>query len=288
MNDLFNRFKIDTDLFLEYLKDIINSKEYLSSELKEAIYYSVFRGGKRLRPIFCFGVAKSLNKDIKQIFDFASTIELIHNYSLVHDDLPEMDNDDYRRGLESTHKKFGNAIGLLAGDALLSLSSEVAFLDVKNNFSINKVNAYDLLFKKSGATGMIDGQAFEKDINSIEDYFDVITKKTANLFISSIVGSAIYLNAHSESIDLLYDFSLVLGQTFQLLDDYIDHENDRLFEKFNFDLRTTIDVNSKKLYDFLNLLDNYMDSSYFRYIVDELLSKRYIKNESWYFYKWKF
>lgn len=280
MSDLFKKFEPEVTQFLDFLRDNLSKRKYLSSELSDAIIYSVFRGGKRIRPIFCFGISKSLGKKARDIFKFAGTIELIHNYSLVHDDLPEMDNDDYRRGLESTHKKYGNAIGLLSGDALLSLSCEIAMEDISGGDVLNKVKSYELLFKKSGATGMIDGQAFEEKLNSIEDYFNVITKKTANLFISAIVGSSIYLGASSKIVDKLNDFSIILGQTFQLLDDFIDHENDAFLARFDFNLKEQIENNRKSLYKILNLLDVDIETKYLRYIIDEMFSNKYLKNES--------
>lgn len=280
MSNLFKKFDNDVSLFLDYLKGFLNSKNYLSSDLRDAISYSVFRGGKRIRPIFSFAVAKSLSKDSKDVFKFAGAIELIHNYSLVHDDLPEMDNDDYRRGLESTHKKYGNAIGLLSGDALLSLANELAIYDLKEDNSVNKIEAYELLFNRSGASGMIDGQAFECKLSNIDDYIKVITKKTANLFVSSITGTALYLGASKDLVKTLYDFSILIGQTFQLLDDYIDHENDDFLCKFNFDLKTEIEKNKIKLDKLIDLLNVSIDVSYLKYIYDEMISNSYLKNES--------
>lgn len=280
MNKLIIRYKNKIESFELYLKKYIDSKEYLSLELKDSISYSIFRGGKRIRPVFSFLTAESLKIDPVQTYHFASVIELIHNYSLVHDDLPEMDNDDYRRGKESTHKKYGNMIGLLAGDALLSLASEMAFDDNFESEKNKKIDAYKFVFNMAGSSGMIDGQAFESKAETFNDYRNVMIKKTSNLFRASITGAAIYLGANLKTIQKLDEFACSIGESFQILDDFMDHENDEFYKKHDIDILELINEKNAHIKDLLKKLSDDIDTSYFEELVKYLFSEEYIKNEA--------
>ena len=285
MNKLIIKYKNKIESFELYLKKYIDSKEYLSLELKDSISYSIFRGGKRIRPVFSFLTAESLKIDPVQTYHFASVIELIHNYSLVHDDLPEMDNDDYRRGKESTHKKYGNMIGLLAGDALLSLASEMAFDDNFESEKNKKIDAYKFVFNMAGSSGMIDGQAFESKAETFNDYRNVMIKKTSNLFRASITGAAIYLGANLKTIQKLDEFACSIGESFQILDDFMDHENDEFYKKHDIDILELINEKNAHIKDLLKKLSDDIDTSYFEELVKYLFSEEYIKNEAWYLFK---
>ena len=280
MNKLIIRYKNKIESFELYLKKYIDSKEYLSLELKDSISYSIFRGGKRIRPVFSFLTAESLKVDPVQTYHFASVIELIHNYSLVHDDLPEMDNDDYRRGKESTHKKYGNMIGLLAGDALLSLASEMAFDDNFESEKNKKIDAYRFVFNIAGSSGMIDGQAFESKAETFNDYRNVMIKKTSNLFRASITGAAIYLGANLKTIQKLDELACSTGESFQILDDFMDHENDEFYKKHDIDILELINGKNAHIKDLLKNLSEDIDTSYFEELVKYLFSEEYIKNEA--------
>lgn len=280
MNKVILKYSSNIESFESCLQKYIDSKEYLSRELKDSINYSIFRGGKRIRQIFAFLTAQSLNFEPIKIYHFASVIELIHNYSLVHDDLPEMDNDDYRRGKESTHKKYGNMIGLLAGDALLSLASEMAFEDDFNLGKNEKIEAYKFVFNMAGSSGMIDGQAFENSAKTIDDYRNVIIKKTANLFRASITGTAKYLGAGRRIIDKLDELALLVGESFQILDDFMDHENDEFYKKHYINILNLINEKKTNIKALLNDLSNEIEVSYFDELVNYLFSEEYIKNEA--------
>lgn len=280
MNKLIIKYKNKIESFELYLKKYIDSKEYLSLELKDSISYSIFRGGKRIRPVFSFLTAESLKIDPVQTYHFASVIELIHNYSLVHDDLPEMDNDDYRRGKESTHKKYGNMIGLLAGDALLSLASEMAFDDNFESEKNKKIDAYKFVFNMAGSSGMIDGQAFESKAETFKDYRNVMIKKTSNLFRASITGAAIYLGANLKTIQKLDELACSIGESFQILDDFMDHENDEFYKKHDIDILELINGKNAHIKDLLKNLSEDIDTSYFEELVKYLFSEEYIKNEA--------
>lgn len=280
MNKLITKYENKIESFELYLKKYIDSKEYLSLELKDSIFYSIFRGGKRIRPVFSFLTAESLKVDPVQTYHFASVIELIHNYSLVHDDLPEMDNDDYRRGKESTHKKYGNMIGLLAGDALLSLASEMAFDDNFESEKNKKIDAYKFVFNMAGSSGMIDGQAFENKAETFNDYRNVMIKKTSNLFRASITGAAIYLGANLKTIQKLDELACSIGESFQILDDFMDHENDEFYKKHDIDILELINGKNAHIKDLLKNLSEDIDTSYFEELVKYLFSEEYIKNEA--------
>lgn len=221
--------------YSEYLK-LFNDKldEYISSYSKscpkllgDSMAYAVVDGGKRVRPILCIATAEMLGVPIEQVIYYALAIEFIHSYSLVHDDLPAMDNDDYRRGKLSTHKKFGEAFGILAGDGLLNLAIETCLK--KQCINENDAEAMRILFDCSGAKGMIAGQVLdlynEKNPEISEDkLFAIIENKTSKLIlapvlIASCVSGGKYYNE-------LKEFAFKLGILFQITDDIMDVEGD--------------------------------------------------------------
>ena len=171
----------------EYLLSI---KEDTVSSLYESITYSVKNGGKRIRPVLMYAVADMLKLKLKKVDKFAIALELIHTYSLIHDDLPAMDNDDYRRGKLSSHKQFGEAMAILTGDGLLNLAIECCFSS--NKISKNEFFAIKTLFKCAGVFGMIKGQVLDlegekKEEYSAGDYIDISSNKTAKLINASMI-----------------------------------------------------------------------------------------------------
>ena len=208
----------------------LNLNKYLKKERSELIYdammYSVNSGGKRFRPLLLLLTHEAINKSFNNIIEFACAVEFIHTYSLIHDDLPSMDNDDYRRGKLTCHKKFGEAIAILAGDALLNLAFEIMISSLKNNFNFKYVEAMHLIAKSAGADGMILGQA--KDILSEnkkiskEELFFIHENKTAKLIQSSIISGAIIADASEELILELKEISYLIGISFQIKDDILD------------------------------------------------------------------
>lgn len=200
----------------------------IPSPLNEVCRYGVEGGGKRLRPVLFLSVLKAYKKEITaDDLKYAAAIECIHAYSLIHDDLPEMDNDDYRRGKPSCHKKFGHSLALLAGDALLNyafeLMSEVAQKGEKY------VKAMALTSKCSGARGMIAGQALEFDSSYVDAGENELKKinelKTARLIEASVCSAAI-IAGREDHLELWKDFSVNFGQAFQLKDDLLDASSD--------------------------------------------------------------
>ena len=207
------------------IKCAFNSLKNVPDLLKYAMEYAVIGGGKRVRPVLCFAVAENLGVDLNKIKEFAFAIECIHSYSLVHDDLPAMDNDDYRRGKLSTHKKFGEAYGILAGDALLNFAFEYCLNKI--DFDKKDALALKLLAEYAGASGMIAGQVLDlqNEKNNLPNekiLYDIYINKTAKLLtapllIASIAADNKYFNEFKE-------FGLNLGAMFQISDDIMDVE----------------------------------------------------------------
>lgn len=208
----------------------INLNEIKAPEiLKDGMKYSMLNGGKRLRPILLFASLDMLNIDRKFGLYSAIAIEMIHTYSLVHDDLPSIDNDDYRRGILTTHKKFGEAAGLLIGDALLTHAFYIASEKNKNILTDKQiVEILKELSLKSGVEGMIAGQI--TDIQSENKRIDLKTleymheNKTAKLIKLPFKIASIIANLDIVKEKKLIDFAGLLGLAFQIKDDILDVE----------------------------------------------------------------
>ena len=224
---------------LKEIRNIINTRLLLlldehcePGSLKEAMSYSLMAGGKRLRPSLCLLSAELFGEQIKAI-DFACALEMIHTYSLIHDDLPAMDNDTLRRGKPTGHVVFGEANAILAGDGLQSLAFEVmisAALKDKNSIT-NYVNAMQIIAKASGVAGMIAGQvkdlAFEgKEINSLV-LEDIHKRKTAAMITASVLSGATILGAKEDEISALAQYGECIGMVFQIVDDILDVQGDQ-------------------------------------------------------------
>lgn len=235
--------------YLEDKKNIIDKAldEFLPPENKspfiihQAMRYSVFSGGKRVRPILTLITAELLDQEIEKVISAACGIELIHTFSLIHDDLPCIDNDDFRRGKPSNHKVFGEAIALLAGDALLVSGFE---LIAKNSEvkGIKKQSIINLIKEISfyiGTANMLGGQV--EDINpgnkniKKEDLYNLYMKKTAALICVSIRAGAILSNANQRQLKALTKYGENIGLAFQIVDDMLDiMQDERVMKKPTF------------------------------------------------------
>ena len=211
-------------------KDIIEKKlKGLLQELKgpknliEAMKYYPLQKGKRIRPLFTVAVTDSLDGDIEDAATVGCAIELIHNYSLIHDDLPCMDDDDLRRGLPTCHVKFGEANALLAGDAMLTYAFEI-LSDKKKFKTLTEKEILEIIkviARKSGADGMVGGQVL--DIESYDDIYEISIKKTGALFEACFICGGIV----SKKRNILKDLEKIgknVGLFFQMVDDYIDKD----------------------------------------------------------------
>ncbi len=203
------------------LKELFSIKE--PKVLSKAMSYYLFQPGKRIRPLITVAVTDALGGNLEDAITVGCAIEIIHNYSLIHDDLPAMDNDDFRRGLPSCHKRFGEALAILAGDALLTYAFEL--LSRKNLF--RSLSAQDILeiisviAIKSGAEGMVGGQAL--DIGSEEDLERINLKKTAALFEACFICGGI-VSHRKELIESLEEMGRLVGLLFQITDDILDKD----------------------------------------------------------------
>ncbi len=196
--------------------------------IMEAMEYSVMAGGKRLRPMLMQETYKLFAGDSDIVEPFMAAIEMIHTYSLVHDDLPAMDNDDYRRGRKTTHVVYGEALGILAGDALLNFAFETAAkaFDMYPKQSLQIGKALQVLAKKAGIYGMIGGQVVDvaNAGSSVEkEVLDFIYElKTSALIESSMMIGAILAGADEESVKKMETIAKNVGIAFQIQDDILD------------------------------------------------------------------
>ena len=196
------------------------------SILSSAMRYSVLNGGKRLRPILIYLVGELSGKDSDNLDILAGAIELVHCYSLIHDDLPSMDDDELRRGNPTTHKKFDEATAILAGDALQPLAFEL--ISTINTSADNKIKMIKSLSKACGHMGMVGGQI--KDIHSekilnLKSLDLMHSEKTGKLIQSSIETSGILVGLSKSTIEALKEFGAKIGLAFQIQDDIIDIES---------------------------------------------------------------
>ncbi len=228
----------------------INSEEILKSYLpkektllSDAMAYSLLGGGKRLRFNFIAQLAEHFNVWDDNTQRLAAAVEMIHAYSLIHDDLPCMDDDDFRRGKPSCHKAFGYANALLAGDALLNLAAATLF---RGKASRRYLAASALLFDCSGEQGMVLGQVY--DLQNIPDKEQINRLKTAKLFEGCCLSVGLYANVSKKTYALLYDLGVNYGMAFQLADDASDGIKTDSFEE-------KLSIYYKKCQDCLQKLD---------------------------------
>ena len=206
--------------------------ENMPSKVLDAMKYSVSNGGKRIRPILAIEFSKVVNGNVKTALDFGCAVEMIHTYSLIHDDLPCMDNDDMRRGKPSCHKAFGEDNALLAGDALLTEAFGVlsACKDVSDK---NIIRAIMFLSSFSGINGMVGGQVldlqFEEQKPTVDEILKMYSLKTCGLIKASCVLGCLTANEYSEDkIKAAIEYAENLGIAFQIQDDILDIEGDAI------------------------------------------------------------
>ena len=219
---------------VEHINDVL--EKFLPAEegqqriIFEAMNYSVRAGGKRLRPILMEETYHMFGGSSAVIEPFMAAIEMIHTYSLVHDDLPAMDNDEYRRGKKTTHAVYGEAMGILAGDALLNLAYETAAKAFDMEVADARVaRAITVLAKKAGVYGMVGGQVVDVESEKSDDCpitrekLDFIYRlKTGALIESSMMIGAILAGASSDEVSRVEQIAAKLGLAFQIQDDVLD------------------------------------------------------------------
>ena len=215
--------------YREYIENYLNNLYSAYGQepqqvLFDAMKYSLLAGGKRLRPIFAFEFCRMCGTDWKKATPFAAAVEMIHTYSLIHDDLPAMDNDDFRRGRPTNHKVYGEAMAILAGDALLTDAFSVASTARLEGEAM--ADAVGILSGCAGSLGMVGGQVL--DINSEErllseqEVLDIQTRKTGKLISAACAMGALAGGATQEQFDAACQFAAGIGLAFQIRDDMLD------------------------------------------------------------------
>lgn len=223
MNRIDAQFKEQTSHFEIALDRFLPKPSQHSSVIHEAMRYSVLGGGKRIRPLLCFSVSEVLGGDQAEATIAGCAIEFVHSYSLIHDDLPCMDNDELRRGKLTCHKKFGEAIALLAGDALLTLAFETLG-KLKDPKKVQRLVTE--LAQAAGTAGMVGGQVMElvTDPKEVDlptlDAIHIL--KTGQLIKTSCLAGAIIAGANSEQEHHILKYGEYLGFAFQIIDDILD------------------------------------------------------------------
>lgn len=223
--DIHSYMQIKSKLVEQKLETLITEKDVAFNSLYKAARYSLLGSGKRLRPILTIATVESFGKSVEHALSAACALEMIHTYSLIHDDLPCMDNDDFRRGKPSLHKAFGEGHAVLTGDYLLTYAFEVVVNDPQLSAQ-QKVALIALISKLSGCQGMIAGQVMDIQAEGkkigIDDLKLIHLYKTGALINASILAGGIIANASPEEIQLLNDFGHDIGLAFQIIDDVID------------------------------------------------------------------
>lgn len=199
-------------------------------KLKEAMAYSLLAGGKRIRPAFLLATIDALGEEISLGIPAACAVEMVHTYSLIHDDLPAMDDDDYRRGKLTNHKVFGEALAILAGDALLTYAFDVLTRPHPPLSSQQQLDMVKELAFRAGPSGMVGGQTADvlgegRDLSLAEVQY-IHRHKTADMLICSVRLGCIAAGAAPRQLDLLTQYALEVGVAFQIQDDILDEIGD--------------------------------------------------------------
>ncbi len=211
------------------LKNELLANPSLEGRLAEAMEYSLMAGGKRIRPMLLMAAADAVGGDGDKFLTSACAIEMIHTYSLIHDDLPAMDNDDYRRGKLTNHKVYGDGMAILAGDALLTLAFEVLLRQegVSDAVKLSVVREFSVA---AGQSGMVGGQALDLESEGKRIDLKTLQKlhmgKTGALFRAAIRSGAILAGADSEQLAALTSYADKFGLAFQITDDILDVTGD--------------------------------------------------------------
>ena len=249
-----NEFIFQFESWLKSYLDSVQKNKNYSDVLLKSQAYSLLSGGKRFRPFLAYLVFKLFSSDLNKIKNLCLSLEMIHTYSLIHDDLPCMDNDDLRRGKPTNHKVFSEDISLLAGDGLLT---DVFFLlsGDENIEASARLELIKLISEKTGSQGMVSGQAFDMKADSqinFEDLTKIHNLKTAKLIQAGAVGAGIIADCTDDELYNISEFSYNLGMAFQIKDDLLDY-NDKVqdfksylnflgFEKTQAELRRYSDL----------------------------------------------
>ncbi len=231
MFDLKNYIQTNNKLIDKTLDEILQLKTN-PGQLAKAMRYSLTAGGKRIRPVLCIAANEAVGGDSAAVFPVACALEMIHTYSLIHDDLPAMDDDKLRRGKATCHIRFDEATAILAGDALLTLAFEIIAAYGLKNTNFNSLELIRLISRAAGARGMIEGQmqdiAGEGTLLSQAQLEQMHSLKTGALIEVAVYSGALIGNAGKAQIDALKIYSRKTGLAFQITDDILNVKGDPL------------------------------------------------------------
>ena len=212
------------------LGPMLESLGSIPDRLLEAMRYSLLAGGKRLRPVMLLAACEMAGGDVNTALPFACAIEMIHTYSLIHDDLPAMDNDDLRRGKPTNHKVFGEDLAILAGDGLLNAAAELMARAALGMADTRGIRAMEIIMRHAGVTGMIAGQTRDVLSEGEEPREDLVayihSHKTADLLEAPMEAGLALAGAGEEQIRAGYEYGYHLGLAFQMTDDLLDVTGD--------------------------------------------------------------
>lgn len=266
--------------FIQYFGD----GDYFSDILN----YSIAEG-KRIRPIILIETYQMLSssKPDDSIYNFAIALELIHNYSLIHDDLPAMDNDDYRRGRLTLHKKFSEDMAILAGDALLNTAYEILLTEISQVeygescklFNISKA-AYCIAYY-AGIKGMIGGQVMDvlESSSSLDDIVKLYKGKTCGLIMAATTSAAYLANCDKQTIKDMNDLGFAIGMAFQLQDDLLDIDEDRLINKKTYATYSSEKTVKDRIIEYsdqaIGILSKYENNNFLVSLTNSLIKRDY-------------
>lgn len=215
------------EAYLQHCLDAVPMRE----RLRDAMYYSLLAGGKRLRPVLCLSTASLFGLSAERVLPFAAALEMIHTYSLIHDDLPAMDDDDLRRGRPSCHKAFDEATAILAGDALLTDAFGFMARTGKDLPAERVLRAVAAAAQAAGASGMVGGQVLDMECTGRSDVplptlRTLHSLKTGAMFRVACTSGGLLAGASDEGLEALRAYGEALGVTFQIVDDILDETSD--------------------------------------------------------------
>ncbi len=280
MNDFYTQYKEKINEIDAYMKEKLRSFGDCEKEVFDAMEYAVFNGGKRIRSVLCTETARMLTGSNEKALPFAAAIEFIHAFSLVHDDLPCMDDDDMRRGMPSCHKKFGEDLALLAGDALLNTAYEV-MAEACENGGKGEIKAMRHIAASAGVHGMINGQVRDIKLSSCKSADEskllaLIEQKTMALIMTGVVSAAYVSNADFEVVSSLERFAYNLGIAFQIRDDFEDEEQDNAAERVSPNFINTLGKEAARarmnscVKEAYNVLEKYENNEFIKGLLDYL------------------
>lgn len=262
----------------EYIKECLDSIKTADDDLYQSLYYAVLNGGKRLRSILCCEIACTLGAKMQDALPFAAAIEFIHAYSLVHDDLPGMDNSYERRGMPSCHVKYGVGPAILTGDTLLNFAYETMTKEcINKNGAVSQLRAMQVIGDCAGIHGMINGQATDlkiaaKLIENVDEciLIKLIEQKTMALIRAAVLSGAYVAKCGDNVLQKLDKFAYCIGLAFQIRDDFEDEEQDNDLTP-NFinilgreNAKKQLEKNVEMAYNILDTIPEFKNDSFIR------------------------